>query len=81
MGKIFSDMGDGEESNRTKAMKCLFRKVFNCSDGRRIISEIRRRTRLSPKSDLDYAKQAGVQFVMDMIFDMAEVFGEEIYGQ
>jgi hypothetical protein len=81
MEKIFSEQADELMGDRTKAMKSLFRKVFNCPDGRRVISEIRRRTRLSPKSDMEYAKQAGIQFVMDMIFDMAEIFGEEIYGQ
>ena len=68
------DTAEGELVDRMRAVKSLFRKVFNCPDGRRVISEIRRRTRLSPKSELEYAKLAGIQSVIDMIFDMAEIF-------
>jgi hypothetical protein len=79
MEKEFLDTGDGKIDNRTAAVKCLFRKVFHCPDGRRVISELKRRTRLSPKSDLEYAKLVGMQLVMDIICDMAEFFWEETY--
>jgi hypothetical protein len=79
MEKGLVDTAEGDVVHRIREVKSLFRKVFHCQDGRRVISEIRRRTRLSPKSELEYAKQAGVQLVIDMIFDMAEIFGEETY--
>jgi hypothetical protein len=61
-----------------KMLKGLFRKVFHTPDGRRVISELRRRTRGNPKSDIEYAKQAGIQIVLDMIMDLSDFFGDEI---
>jgi hypothetical protein len=67
---------DGEENSNALRIHLLFKKVFCNEDGKRVINILRRNLRFVPKTDIECARLAGMNAVVNMIIDFSGFFGD-----
>jgi hypothetical protein len=67
---------DSEGTSSALRMHLLFKKVFGSEDGKRVIHILRRSLRFVPKTDIECARLAGMNAVVNMIVDFSGFFGD-----
>jgi hypothetical protein len=60
-----------------KAVEALFRKVFHCRDGHRVIGVLRELVDTHPKTEMEYARVVGMHSIIDSIVHYAGIFRED----